>query len=152
MFTRLPLVLKEYLENVGGLNPTDLGPRKAPTVSVVEQQRLNEKLEKESRVNNRLVVCITVLHFLIFILAAVLVIYHRDSPWLISSILGGSLLSLLGVIKGLSQLWREKNAIDMLRTILPNLPPDQAVKVIQSVYFASMKQGASSPKRRTSNA
>ena len=154
MLVKLPHLLKKYLQNVGGLERVDLGPKPAASegrrvarTGKVETQHLLDQLEKQSRVNNRIVACITILYFLIFALAAALVIYHRDSPTIITTILGGSLLSLLGIIQGLSKLWRDKNAMDMLRTILPNLAPDEAVKVIQSIYFASMTATAASRNR-----
>jgi F0F1-type ATP synthase assembly protein I len=154
MLVKLPDLLKKYLQNVDGLEPVDLGPKGAATrskksapASLAEKQHLVDQLEKQSRVNNRLVACITILYFLIFALAAGLVIYHRDSPKVITTILGGSLLSLLAIIQSLSKLWRDKNAMDMLRTILPNLAPEEAVKVIQSIYFASMMSTADNRKR-----
>lgn len=146
MFARLPVVLGSYLEKVGGLERASLGEAKAISVNPGDQQQLLGQLHRESKFNNRLIVCVTVLHFLLFILAAALVFYHRDSPKVISLILGGSFLSLLPVINSLSRLWREKSAIDMLGVILPTLTPEQSIKVIQSIYFGT--QSASRPRRK----
>src|SRR5688572_24253428 len=99
MFARLQSVLGEYLQQVGGLERTDMGPRKSASAAAISAEQLVDRLRQESTFNNKLVICITILHFLLFIVAVSLVFYYRDDPKIISFILGGSILSLLAVTR-----------------------------------------------------
>ena len=138
-------LLENYLDAVDALEPAVLGGKSKKAINgekytlrlEKESAKLVKRLSTGSTFNNRLIISITILHFLIFLLAASLVLYYRDSPKAITTVLGGSLISLLALTRSLAGLWRDKNAMDILRAIVPDLPPEQVVPVIQSLYFKS---------------
>lgn len=133
---RLQTILKKALVEAGALKPIQMGPAPAK-ISVTHEVkvRLIERLLVESKFNNRFLVALTSLHFVVFILALWLVYYYRDSLRSISLILGGSALSLLAVTRRLSDLWRTKMGVDVLIAILPSLSPDQAIQAVKDLYY-----------------
>jgi hypothetical protein len=67
-------------------------------------------------------------------------VYWRDRPNVIVAVFGGSLFSILAVMRGLQSLWREKNVMDMLLVVVPSLSSTEVVKIAKSIYF-SRKRG-----------
>jgi hypothetical protein len=45
--------------------------------------------------------------------------------------LGGSFVSLIGILKGLQSVWREKHGMDLIRSLLPGLSPENAVQELK---------------------
>jgi len=139
-------ILESYLDQLGALTPVKLGgERKAISLKAEDNKILVNRLMKEGKFNNLLLASVTVLHFALFALATWLVYYYRTSPKTVVAILGSSVLSLMQITWGLRGLWREKWAIDMLVTILPNLSPEEALKVVKILYYSKeeIKAGAS---------
>lgn len=133
---RLQTILEESLLEAGALKPVQMGPVPAKiSVTPEVKRRLIERLLRESNFNNRILVAVTCLHFLLFIIALWLVYYNRDSLSAISVILGGSVLSLLAVTRSLSNLWRTKTGVDVLIAILPSLSPEQAIQAVKDLYY-----------------
>src|SRR5262245_11473463 len=129
-------ILESYLDQLGALAPVVLGgERKAISLKAEDSKVLVNRLMKEGKFNNLLLASVTVLHFALFALAIGLVFYFKNFPSTVVAILGGSVLSLMRITWSLSGLWREKWAIDMLVTILPNLSPEEALKVVKILYY-----------------
>jgi len=138
-------ILESYLDQAGALTPVRLGgERKAISLKAEDSKVLVDRLMKEAKFNNLLLSSVTVLHFALFALALWLVYYYRNTPNTVVVILGGSVLSLMPITWGLRGLWREKWAIDMLVTILPNLSPEEALNVVKILYYSKeeIKAGA----------
>lgn len=138
--SNLEKILENTLKKVGGIEPATLGKTESLKVSKEDKKRLILQLEEEAKFNNRMIIAIIILHFLLFALAVFLVLYYRDSPEKINFVLGGSVLSLMVIMYSLIRLWKVKVANDNLRAILPNLSPEQAMVVVQSIYFEEKKK------------
>jgi hypothetical protein len=143
----LEKIFKQYLDAVGGREPVELGggPKVDLTSSegkgLLARENANfvKRLSQASSFNKRLVLSLTVLHFLIFLVAAAfLVLHYRDSPTGVTSVFGGSVVSLLGLTTGLRVVWRNKVTMDLLIAILPNLAPDQQLSAVQSLSFGQL--------------
>lgn len=133
---KLQTIIEELLNEAGALKPIKLGPGSAKiSVTPEVKDRLIKRLFVESKFNNRILIAVTILHIFIFIIALWLVYYNRNSLTAVSVIFGGSVLSLLGITRSLSNLWRTKTGIDLLIAILPSLCPEQVIQVIKDLYY-----------------
>lgn len=132
--SKLKGILEDTLEEIGAIKPPTLG-RDNIRFSKETKDKLLLRLEEEAKFNNKMIVAIIILHFLLFALAVFLVYYFLEKPEVIVYLFGGSIFSMMIIMYSLIKLWKAKIANDNLRTILPNLPPEQAVEVLKSVYF-----------------
>jgi hypothetical protein len=131
-------IITEFLRNIGALEPVRLGPsKKVVAISAEEKRLLVDRLTRAATIANSLVIVITALHITLFGVAIWLVYFYRNVPTLVSIMLGGSLLSLLSIARGLKEVWREKWSSDMLVALLPNLTADEAIKVMKIVMYSS---------------
>ncbi|MGC2237742.1 MAG: hypothetical protein WA584_16380 [Pyrinomonadaceae bacterium] len=140
MKSRLTSILEETLKKTGGLKPATLGETGILSVSKEDKKQLLLHLKEESKSINKIIVAIVAAHFLIFALAVLLVLYFRDSPYVIIPSLGVLVPVLIAILTSLMNVLKTKNKMDLMRTILPNLPPEEVMIVIQSIYFEEKKR------------
>lgn len=142
MKSRFISILEETLKKSGGLLPAvqDARPGGLLALTREDQRQLLAQMKAQLSFLNKIIVAIVVLHFLLFVLAAFLVLYYRDSPNVILLLLGGSVLSLMIIIRSLINLVKTKSKIDYILVTLPNLSPEQAMILIQSIYFEEVKR------------
>lgn len=144
---KLNSILESVIEKSGGLQVPKLGgktEKKSTEIEILSisdevKQQLLDELRKQSEFNNKLIITIIIGYFIIFALAVFVVIYNRDSPALISIALGGSILSLLVVIASMRKLLKEKHTMDLIRITIPNLSSEQAMVMIQTLYYEERK-------------
>lgn len=133
---RLEKILEDTLEEIGAIKPPTLG-RNNVTFSLEAKNRLMLRLEKEAEFNNKMIIAMFILHFLVFLLAVFLVIYFLKTPDIIVTLFGGSIFVIMVINYSLIRIWKAKIANDNLQTILPDLPPEQAVELLKNIYFKS---------------
>lgn len=138
---RLQLVFEEYLEKTGRLKKVALGGPELRTISPADNQLLINRLEKESKLNLRILIAIISMFLVLFGIGVLLVFVYIRSPKILSIIFGGDFLALLAIIRGLQQTWREKTTLDILLAVLPNLSPQEVVKVIECLYHSNKHGG-----------
>ena len=134
-------ILSEYLSRVAGLESVPLGPgRNSKAGSEIQEktQHLLERLERTRKFNDKLAIGLIAMFVALFLTGVWLVIQFLNNPAMLRTLLGGNLLSLGGVIYGLRLVWREKTFIDLLLTIIPEVEPAEALKVIQAIYFKTL--------------
>jgi hypothetical protein len=140
MKNRLIPILEETLKKAGALEPAVQGKQSGMLALTREDQRqLLSQMKTQLKFINNIIIAIVVLHFLLFALSAFLVLYYRDSPNVILLLLGGSVLSLMVIISSLISLVKTKGKIDCIFITLPNLSPEQAMIMLQSIYFEEVK-------------
>ena len=102
-------ILSEFLQPAG---PVVFGETpESTTRPAIDTDRLIQRLDRQVRFNNRLIVTIVGAYVLLLVIASVLVvIHHRDTSWIIA-FLGGNFLVLMGIGTKLQDTWREKNGI-----------------------------------------
>lgn len=133
-------ILEASLKKAGRLEPATLGKTELPSVSNEDKKQLISQLKEQSKFNNKIIIVIIILHFLLFGLCTFLVLYYRDSLKAILLILGSSLTGFMIIINSLIRFYEIKVKNDNLRSTLPNLPPEQAMIVVQSIYFESQRR------------
>ena len=136
---KLNLLLRETLKKANALQPAALGPGELLALGKEDKKQLLAQIEDQVRFINKIIIAIVVLHFLLFFLAAFLVFYWRDDPKVIAILLGGSVLSLMVIIRSLVSLVKTKSQMDHVLLVLPNLSAEQAIVMLQTMYFAKKK-------------
>lgn len=140
METKFSRLLEKTLKKAGGLEPATLGKNEILSLNREDKKQLLSELRAQLKFINNIIIAIVILHFLLFLLATFLVFYYRDSPNVILVLLGGSVLSLMVIIRSLVSLVKTKSNIDYTLITLPNLSPEQAMIMIQSIYFEKRKR------------
>ena len=80
-----------------------------------------------------------ILYVVLFFVAIGFAVYYRDQPKVMSGVLGGSFVSLSGLILGLRSLWRQKAAVDFMLYAIPSLSPQEVINLAKAMYFADLK-------------
>jgi hypothetical protein len=133
-------ILEAALEKAGRLEPATLGKTELLSVSNEDKKQLLSQLKEQSKINNKMIIVIIILHFLLFGLVTFLILYYRDSLEAILLILGSSLTIYMVIINSLIRFYEIKVKNDYLRATLPNLSPEQAMIVVQSIYFEAQRR------------
>jgi F0F1-type ATP synthase assembly protein I len=135
---RVEIALRGYIQRLGQDKTASLGGKqKTPTEA--DTQFLISALQTKSKENGTIIIVAVILLFALFCVGIGFAIYFRDSPAAISSVLGGNLLVLLGIVAWLRRLWFDKNTMDTLMLIIPGLSASEAAKVVTSFYFRAVK-------------
>jgi hypothetical protein len=133
-------VIQEFLKQTGAAEPITMGTRLPQIkVSAEMQAKLVTQLEQTRATSTRFAIIAAVAHFFILFIAIGFAYYFRDSSTVVTTLLGGSTLTLLVIATRLVALWREKTTSDILITILPNLSPEEAIRVLESIYYKSLE-------------
>ncbi len=114
----------------------DLGETSRSSFTNKKKEQLLSQLRKQISFHNKLIIATVVMHFLLFLLAVLLAMYYRNSPPVVLSLLGGSVLGLLVIVRSLLSVARTKAEMDYLLLTLPDMSPEQVITVIKSIYFA----------------
>lgn len=110
-----------------------------PATETSKSQLINNLLI-QNKFNNILILVIMAMFIVIFGIGIYFSLYYRNDPKTMGVVFGGSFLSLLVIIRGLQNLWKQKSTMDMLLTIVPNMTPDKAVEIIEMLYYANKKK------------
>ena len=78
--------------------------------------------------------------FGLFVAALIVVFKLIHSPQALTTVLGGSLLSLLVIAWQLRSMWRERVAVELLLVLLPELKPEAALRAVEAMYFSSLRK------------
>ena len=132
----------EFLAQFGHLQPEALGPRtgadaaSAHLPSPQQLRSLEQRLARASA-DSRLIVFVVVGVCVLLIAAAtVLAFMFRTDAKLVGIVFGGASGStLVFAVTILRQAWREKYQLDMVASIIPTLPPANAIEVLERIYF-----------------
>ncbi|MDQ3280176.1 MAG: hypothetical protein M3Q69_02045 [Acidobacteriota bacterium] len=138
----LKSALFEYLKQSGDLEAKHLGGEAQPTSVADSTSWLRGYLKERVRFNDRLVVTAVGLLALLFLTGIALAVYYRHEPAVMSSILGGDCVSVLGVIAWIWRMIVEKTRIDLAIAIIEGLPPEQAAAFLQTMYESMGKARA----------
>lgn len=126
-------VLRQYLEKAGSLRLVELGeePEDVAGARAPEPDELIRFVERQSRFQNMLAVVMVVMLCVIFLVGVVAAVRGLNTFFAA----GGTLALLLGVVASLHRVWVEKVALDLVLYAIRNLPPEEVVRVIETVYW-----------------
>jgi hypothetical protein len=119
------MTLTDALQSYLAIHPS-LGPKPAD-----ETQRLARRLERVSRDNRRyFAVCFGAVGVLFVGAAAVAAMYLR-SPTHITAVFGALGITVTGLIRQMTQLWKDKVAADMLLVLVAVADGPQMKKIVE---------------------
>ncbi len=128
-------LLRDYLEASGQLTPTqkEFGRARHPATDRTVSLRLD--LATQRKFNSRIIVAAVSCLCCLFAVGLYLVIAFRNSPSTIVAIFGGTIFSLLVIVRWLRQLWLDKSLMDLLLYAADSLSPDELLKLVSTFYF-----------------
>ena len=133
-------IFSGFLKESGVLKQVTLGgTRDAVVVSKSTSSNFDQSLQEQLKMNRYMLIMAMILLGMIFLMGVFFVFYYRDQPQTLGMIFGGSFFTLLVVVMWLRKLWVENNLIEMSRAVLQNLPPTEAVKFIETLYWNMLK-------------
>ena len=138
--TSLQQSLASYLARLGRLDEEPLGPRKRnPRPATPEDNAfLAASLRTAKKSQNRLfTICIAVL-CVIFALQIGILIVSVLAKNRVGGAIGGGMLVFWPIVWWLRRLWMDSMILDLARDVLNELPPEQAVKMIEILYWGSL--------------
>lgn len=126
----------EYLKKIGALTPVSLGgTRDIRRASKSENIALENAIKLQMQINLYMIILSMLILAGIFIAGLTLMIHHKDQLHVISIISVTTILFLGLILIWSRKLWIEKNLMDMSRAVLQNLPPADAAKFIETIYW-----------------
>ncbi len=147
---KLTSILEKVIRKTGGLKPPTLGVEIETTSAKIEMLSLTNEdkkqlfgdLREQSKSNNKIVISMIVGCFIIVTSVVSVTLYYRCLPESNSVTLGSLalVLTLLGFItKRTMRILKEKHTMDLIGITIPNLTPEEAMKLIQSIYHEEKK-------------
>jgi hypothetical protein len=130
--------LTAYLDRIGQLSPA-LGEAEAgasgPTKN--DNEFLRAQLAAAAQKNDLLIWLAAGVLISLFAFCLAIVAFGTSNGKIPSSLLGGggSILSLLAVVRWLRQLWFDRSTLNLLALIAGTLPPADAASLIAKFYF-----------------
>ncbi|ETR71191.1 MAG: hypothetical protein OMM_08279 [Candidatus Magnetoglobus multicellularis str. Araruama] len=138
---KLEKAFSTYLQDIGYLDFVYLGDDKddikdkdVNPVTEKESQSLINNLSKSQEQNNSIVTIILIMLCILFTVGIFFVFYYRDDPVTLCTIFGGNFFALLGIVSKLKKIWTEKVIIEYSQSILKDLKPEEAAKVMMTLY------------------
>lgn len=132
---RLNDVIEQFLNTDDSLRA---GPHLGPTTRKVSPEKvafLIDQLKLASKQNGRIVTVLVALYVAMLIGGFVIVFTLYHDLKVMHSVLGGSYLSLLVILKSLQSVWREQTGFVLMISLLPSLSTEEAIKVVETHYY-----------------
>ena len=140
---KMQSILKEALNNAKALKSLEGGgDGKGPVKSTFndeQREQLFSQLTEHKKFIDGMIIAVIAMHFALFGLAFYLVILWQYDYKAVIALLGGSVLSLMVIVRSLVNLVNIRTKIAYILLILPNLSPDQQVLLVQSIYYDEKK-------------
>lgn len=123
-------ILYNYLKTAGV--KIDLGAAKdLPKENLsAEYNALVQDLKSNSSFKNKLIIVIYSLLIIFFIFCLVLFFLEKDYPDKIAYLFGGSVFSILTIIKLMIKVWKDKEKTDTLLKVLPFLKEEDRITAV----------------------
>ena len=139
---KLETILSTFLNDIGRIEDIKLGGKvnQLKHLSDDDTARLTGQLSGQSKFNRTILVIYIISLCVLYAIGIFMVFYFLDSPEKIGIVFGGSFLGLLAIGDRLYKIWREKTVTDVLLTLIQGLPPIEAVKAIESIYWAQISR------------
>jgi len=137
---RLRLVFEKYLSQIGRLEPIKLGSGGKRPIKKEDSEFFMRILLQELRFNKNLIILYVSLLFALFGISIFFVFYHFTSHETGGIIFSGYFLSILIIVDRLRRLWHEKSVMDMVLIVVKELPPQEIVRVIETLYWNSIRK------------
>lgn len=133
--TNLRLIFKDYLKEAGFLKFEKLGTGAPPIVTLSQNTVLKNKLTSQLK-SNKTYVLLTIIPFCcLFLVGLIIALYMGDNALILGIIFFSLLIFSLSFLYYLRRCWLEKSMLDVSLSIMDDLPPEEAAKFIQVIYW-----------------
>jgi hypothetical protein len=137
---RLQSVYDDYLKRIERLAEVQLGAPKARAVAEADSRFFRELLDRRVKSSQRLVMLCIILLFVLFGAGVAVMLYYLNSPSGVGISLGVTFFSLLSVVEKLRRIWHEKTLMEVTLTVLREMPPPEAAKFIETLYWSAIRK------------
>lgn len=154
MSQRVEQIFASYLARAGRLEEIPLGDDEgeveAPvTITQKESDEFSSRFAAQQKLQSTMIVVHLVMLCAIFIVGIVGAILLLRLPGLSGGVLGGTLALLLAVVARLHRIWIDKAMIDLAGSIVRDLPPEEAVRLIEVIYWNAVRRRSKAVVERT---
>lgn len=108
-----------------------------------DSELLLDELEKQRSFNKIILIIAIAMLILLYLIGICFIFTYRDNPRIMVIVFGGIFAALLGVVKRLHSIWREKFIIDHASLVLRNFSPEQAARFILSLHRSFVTKSSS---------
>jgi hypothetical protein len=150
MMKQLQAALENYLVRIERFGELGLGgtdDQVERPITDDDSRCLATALDQKLKFNKYVVVVILAALGLLFLIASSFLLYHRQDVRAVYGTFAFLLLSNLGIIRWLRQLWWEANVMDASLYVLRKLPPEQAATFISRLYWDFLQSSFSRTRR-----
>jgi hypothetical protein len=129
------LIVRNYMQKAGRLEPIKLGPEATPRKPVKEDISLVETaLKNQLKICNRVItIAIILLFTLVLLFVGIGIMTAFQGKGIV--VIGGSFISLVVIIKKLLDTALEKSTIATTLAIINNQPPEVQEKALEALYW-----------------
>ncbi len=132
---KLKLVYKNYLNETGLLKLEKLGTGAPPKITFSQNKNLKNRLTSRLEANNSHILLTLIAFCCLFFMSMGIALYHKNNAVVLVIIFLSLLIFSLAFLYYLRQRWLEKNMLDISLSIIDDLPPEEATKFIQVIYW-----------------
>lgn len=138
---RVKTAYRQYLQRIERLDEINLGrkkteKKKSRPVTRVDNQLFEKLLQEQLKLNQWMVILFVIMLCIIFCGGLFLAFYFINSPGKLGGFSGITLLSLLVIVERLQRLWKEKSLMDITLLMVRELPAEEMVKVVETIYWS----------------
>jgi hypothetical protein len=130
-------VLEQFVKKTGlmvRIGPND--PGEARTDPAMRVRELATALNAARVRDARTMWVLVSLHVALFVLAGWTCWYWRDSPTVVTVLIGGSLLSLLKILSSLRDVWTDSMVNELVLMAAPRMSAGELTNLIRDLYAA----------------
>ena len=130
--------LENYLKEFGALH-AKMGEGKEGKIDK-DNQQLMAIINKEKPLANMLFLIITVMYIVLFIGGIIIIFFNKSSDANLALLIGGGgSVGLIGIVKALESVWRDKVEMDFLFVVAREWEPKDAIRFAQQTYYNRKK-------------
>jgi len=131
---KITALVEDFLKDTKQLDLKKLGGEEGE-ITQEQISSFTESLKKSERFNKNIILLAIVLLCIIFGIGVFFIFYFRNEPKTIGILFGGTFLSLIPIITQLRKLWLNKSLMDLSINVIQNLPPKEAAKFMETLYW-----------------
>lgn len=145
MAVRVDRIFEDYLARAGRLEDVELGEdetaaRSRITIRQEDSDAFAARLASRQRFSNAMVAVCLVMLCAVFAIGAAGAVLVLRSPGISAAVLAATLAALLGVVAWLRRIWIEKSVLDLAAGVVRDLPPEEAVRLIEVIYWNALRR------------
>jgi hypothetical protein len=133
--------VQTYLREIGEGEAKKLGEAPPePTVETLASARssLERSLQKDTKATDTIILVAVVALCCLFVFGIVGMVYYRDSPKLLATVVVAWFSWMLAIVARLRKLWFDKRTMDLLLALTQSMNPADAANAVTSFYYGAL--------------